>query len=103
MYSNGEFRSMNDLYGTDYVWLMATDLCGQVHWIPEDGHKMHEAQLPRSRYPLVDASGPLMVADDWMCSETGWVKDIHFWGDWQDGAEGELSGFAVSIFADIPA
>jgi len=118
MFYDGNFYLMNDLYGTDYVWFMATEFCGQVYWTTEDGHKMHEAQFPRNRYPLVEATGPLMLADDWICSETGWVKDIHFWGDWQvagwfkdihlsgdwqDRAEGELSGFAVSIFADIPA
>jgi len=72
-------------------------------WIPEDGHKMHYPQLPNEQGWDVNATNPVILADDWMCSETGWVKDIHFWGSWMHGIEGQIISFNLSIHSDIPA
>lgn len=80
-----------------------------AHWMPEDGHKMHFPQLPAETGWAVNASYPVVLADDWRCSESGPVQDIHFWGAWQ-GDNNEyppneelLSGFVLSIHGDIPA
>ena len=52
-------------------------------WDPGDGHKMHFPQLPdpngwdvnfTNAFPI-----PKVLADDWRCSQTGPVEDIHFW------------------------
>ncbi len=72
-------------------------------WIPEDGHKMHYPQFPDEAGWDVNATQPLVLADDWMCSETGWVKDVHFWGSWMHGVEGQVLYFVLSIHEDIPA
>ncbi|MCD6160821.1 MAG: hypothetical protein J7K40_00215 [candidate division Zixibacteria bacterium] len=77
-------------------------------WIPEDGHKMHFPQLPDEFGWDVNATWspdvppPVVVADDWMCSETGWIKDIHFWGSWKHGITGDVVGFILSIHSDYP-
>jgi len=71
-------------------------------WTPDDGHKMHFPQLPDEAGWDVNATQPLVLADDWMCSETGWVKDIHFWGSWMHGNTGQIIQFVLSIHADIP-
>ncbi|MEW5923037.1 MAG: thrombospondin type 3 repeat-containing protein [Candidatus Zixiibacteriota bacterium] len=76
---------------------------GIADWVPEDGHKMHFPQLPNEIGWDVNATEPIVLADDWMCSETGWVKDIHFWGSWLNGIEGQVLYFVLSIHADIPA
>jgi hypothetical protein len=53
-----------------------------------------------------------IVADDWRCSETGVVSDIHIWGSWlydrlPQGSDGTPSAknvrFKLSIHADVPA
>ncbi len=72
-------------------------------WVPADGHKMHFPQLPDEAGWDVNATQPLVLADDWQCSETGWVKDVHFWGSWKHGVEGQIVAFVLSIHADIPA
>ena len=72
-------------------------------WVPGDGHKMHFPQLPDEAGWDVNATNPIILADDWMCSETGWVKDIHFWGSWMHGVEGQIVRFNLSIHRDIPA
>ena len=81
----------------------------QADWVPGDGHKMHFPQLPDEQGWDVDATQPIVLADDWMCSETGPVEDIHFWGSWRDmdgdriGDVGQITAFVLSIHADIPA
>jgi hypothetical protein len=72
-------------------------------WNPGDNHKMHFPQLPDEAGWDVNSSFPSQPADDWECSESGWVKDIHFWGSWKDGITGQIDGFGIGIYADVPA
>ncbi len=72
-------------------------------WQPDDGYKMHYPQLPDEHGWDVNATCPLVLADDWMCTETGPVNDIHFWGSWKNGVVGNITAFFVSIYKDIPA
>ncbi len=72
-------------------------------WIPDDGHKMHYPQFPDLTGWNVNATNPLILADDWMCSSSGPVTDVHFWGSWMGGMTGEIISFNISIHADIPA
>jgi hypothetical protein len=80
-----------------------------AHWDPEDGHKMHYPQLPDPNGWDVYATAGLddfpqiVLADDWGCSETGWVKDIHFWGSWYNDHEGIIDHFVMGVAANIPA
>jgi len=80
-------------------------------WNPGDGHKMHWPQLPDPNgWDVADTytgQAPDYVhrhlADDWRCSETGFVEDIHFWGSWKGGRKGIIDHFMISIWADDPA
>ncbi len=74
----------------------------QCDWQPGDPHKMHYPQLPDEDGWDVNATQPLVLADDWQCSDSGWVKDIHFWGSWKNGLEGTIVGFWLSIHSNIP-
>ena len=38
------------------------------------------------------------LADDWQCTETGDVNDIHFWISWADDQPGTLSQITVKIY-----
>ncbi len=78
---------------------------------PWPNHKMHYPQLPDLEGWDVFALDPKTLADDWQCSETGWVTDIHFWGSWKD-LDGDPSTddyytpmpwFRLSIHRNIPA
>jgi len=77
--------------------------CEPCTWQPGDPHKMHFPQLPDEDGWDVNATQPLVLADDWRCSQTGWIKDLHWWGSWKDGLEGEILYFVLSIHEDIPA
>jgi len=77
-------------------------------WDEGDGHKMHWPQLPdpngwdvyctswSPQYPNV------ILADDWECSETGYIKDIHFWGSWLGDNIGQIDYFFIGIAENIP-
>lgn len=83
------------------VALAATPVLGD--WFPADGHKMHWPQLPDPLGWDVNATFPKVLADDWQCSGTGPVQDIHFWGSWKGDVVGQITSFHLSIHADIPA
>ena len=76
-------------------------------WDPGDGHKMHFPQLPNpngwdieiSSYPN-PAPPQHECADDWQCSESGPVKDIHFWYSVQQDGLTVIDHVLVTIYDD---
>jgi hypothetical protein len=69
-------------------------------WQPSDPFKMHFPQLPDPNgWDVYDVS---TLADDWRCTETGPVTDIHFWYSWQHGIVGQIQWVDVSIWSDDP-
>jgi hypothetical protein len=81
---------------------------GEQEW---PNHKMHFPQLPDLEGWDVLATFPKTLADDWQCSATGPVTDIHFWGSWKD-IDGDpttddyytpMPLFQLSIHRNIPA
>jgi hypothetical protein len=71
-------------------------------WNVGDTHKMHFPQLPDPNGWDVKAAYPKVLADDWKCSETGPVTDVHFWGSWYNDDVGPIRWIQVSIHSDIP-
>lgn len=78
-----------------------------AHWAQGDPYRMHYPQLPDASTTGWDvlssgqcATSVCRVADDFMCTETGWVKDIHFWGSWKNDLVGQINYFHFDIFAD---
>jgi len=72
-------------------------------WDTPDGHKMHAPQYPDIDGWDVRAKVPITLADDWQCIETGWVKEIHWWGSWKNDIEDPITVFILGIHEDIPA
>jgi len=79
-------------------------------WDPGEDHKMHFPQLPDFVGFDVNFTDPIVLADDWLCTETGPVSDIHYWfsarGDWLDITErldSQIFNIHVSIHENIPA
>ena len=75
---------------------------GCPNWVTGGDHKMHFPQLPDEAGWDVNATYPNVLADDWQCSETGPVKDIHFWGSWMHGNVGKIKAFHLKIYSDVP-
>jgi len=86
-------------------------------WNPGDPHKMHFPQLPDpqgwdvasyTHGGPIDGTGfvvpmPIGLADDWRCSGTAPVEDIHFWASWKGGAYADIGTISVKIYSDDPA
>lgn len=78
-------------------------------WDPPDGHKMHWAQTPDLTDTGMAVEMQMMTwrADDFECTETGYITDIHIWGSFEKdilppGGPGSLI-FHLSIWENIPA
>ncbi len=74
-----------------------------AHWDSNMPYKMHYPQLP-DPYGW-DISFSTVLADDWQCSQSGPVKDIHFWVSLKGDVEPPEVGPAiyVGIYSNIPA
>lgn len=99
--------------------LILTSLCmvfvvgtALADWNPGDPNKW--VQMPDLSTEGVDVfssthqpSSAGGLADDFLCTTTGYVTDIHIWGSWLGGwlpPEGAASvPFRLSIYSDIPA
>ena len=70
-------------------------------WDESMGHKMHYPQLPDPKGWDINATHPKVLADDWECSESGLVADVHLWGSWKRGVEGQIRKIHLSIHDNI--
>jgi len=71
-------------------------------WLQGEPYKMHYPQLPDPNGWDVNLTGPWVVADDWLCTSTGPVTDIHFWYSWQGNVVKEITGVTATIWSDVP-
>ena len=72
-------------------------------WFDGEPHKMHFPQLPDPTGWDVSGTVPNILADDWQCSETGPVSDVHIWGSWHSDIIGEIAEIRVGIYDNVPA
>ena len=78
-------------------------------WDVNDPHKMHFPQLPDPNGWDVDFTGRAL-ADDFLCSQSGLITDVHFWGSWvydeipedPNGLQG-IGNIVLAIFDNVPA
>lgn len=82
----------------------------KADWDPGDPHKMHYPQLPDPNgWDVAITNGEpaqlsvSVVADDWLCTETGPVSDIHIWFSMLGDQVPVLSTIVFTIWSDIPA
>ncbi len=83
----------------------------KADWFPGDGHKMHYPQLPdpfgwdiKNGFDF-DTGLTKVLADDWLCTQTGPVSDVHLWGSWKhdEGDPSLIQSIHLSIHDDVPA
>jgi len=61
---------------------------------------MHYPQLPDPNGWDVNCMYSISVADDWLCTETGPVTDIHLWFSWHNDQEWWDPVFHLQIWSD---
>ncbi len=76
-------------------------VAAQADWNPGDPHKMHYPQLPDPNGWDVNITADMMF-DDWQCSQSGPVSDLHFWTSWQNDMPSDIIWIDVEIWKDMP-
>jgi len=71
--------------------------------IPDDDCKMHYHQWPDTTWAGIDvrATEPIILADDFLCIESGLINSIHIWGSWK-WDEYLMPDFNLTIWSDNP-
>ncbi|MHB1158196.1 MAG: DUF7901 domain-containing protein [Phycisphaerales bacterium] len=84
--------------------VLMTGAAAMADWDVGDSYKMHFPQLPDANgldIALDSTQRPL--ADDWTCTRSGAVSDIHFWTSWASDNIFPFTSLLVAIYADVPA
>jgi len=93
------------------VWVVVLSLSAAPaalgDWNPGDPHKMHFPQLPDPQGWDVQLNNPHpyainFLADDWRCTESGWIDDIHFWVSWRLDLNQGIDQVRITIYDNIP-
>ena len=98
------FDPRNPTLGLDFAFALTTlqpsnppPTC-----VETNGVKYTQAPKIDGGYDVWD-NGPWVLADDFICTTTGPITDIHIWGSWlEDKVETNLS-FWIGIYDDVPA
>ena len=77
-------------------------------WDPGGPFKMHFPQLPDPvGWDVLNTHNPILqpplityLADDWRCSESGDITEIHIWGSWRGDIREMVTSIHVQIHAD---
>ncbi|NQV35160.1 MAG: hypothetical protein HQ515_20870, partial [Phycisphaeraceae bacterium] len=82
------------------------DLVAGCDWREGQPHKMHWPQLPDLTPEGLDVDVNPQLADDFRCTQSGPITDIHLWGGFQRDQVPDQPGavvFELTFFSDIPA
>ena len=71
-------------------------------WVPADGSKMHYPQLPDPQgWDISFNWREQSFADDFKCTSTGPITDIHFWVSWKGDVVGSITNITAGIYANL--
>lgn len=83
--------------------LLGIAVPASADWDIGDPYKMHYPQLPELYQGIdINASYPKVLADDWQCTQTGPVSDVHFWGSWDFDNKYNQAYIHVSVHDNLP-
>ena len=54
-------------------------------------------------WDVKDSRNSIVLADDFACTTTGPITDIHIWGSWLSNLHGAITNFWLGIYDDVPA
>ena len=86
-------------FGLVITWTATPAL---ADWWPGDDYKMHYPQTPKQGGWDVEFAGS-RLADDWLCTETGPVTDIHFWISWMFDMVQPIPDIRIGIWSNDPS
>jgi hypothetical protein len=96
-----KFSLLNIGLGT--LFFLATPASSQAQTLPcieTNGVKYLQPPNP-SGYDVWN-SGSWVLADDFICTNSGPITDIHIWGSWLNDQHGTITNFWLGIYDDVP-
>jgi len=84
------------------VAVLALGVPAAADWVEEDGHKMHFPQFPDPNGWDVNVVSDI-IHDDFRCSATGPIDDIHLWVSWRGDLSSPISWVDMAFLPDVPA
>jgi len=51
----------------------------------------------------VQDSQGIVLADDFLCTNTAWITEIYLWGSWWEDQAGPIQNFHIFIYSDVSA
>src|SRR5664279_2227194 len=57
---------------------------------------------PNIGLDIKDSRNNIVLADDFICTNTGPITDIHLWGSWLNDLKGPVTNFVIYIYSDVP-
>ncbi len=76
-------------------------MASRADWDEGGSFKMHWPQLPNPNGWDINVSD-YTLADDWQCTETGPVKQVHIWISWTNDFVGIITNVHLSIHLNFP-
>jgi len=89
------------VYRHGLLLLCAFALVLRADWNEGGPYKMHWPQLPNPTGWDIDVTH-YTLADDWQCTETGPVKQVHLWISWTNDFVGVITNVHLSIHHNFP-
>lgn len=95
---------MKRLILTSCLCVLFASCTALADWNEGDSYKMHFPQLPDADGWDVkfDTEYVPQLADDWECTETGAVDDVHIWYSWENDLVGTIEMVQLSIWSNVP-
>ncbi len=82
--------------------LLSASLSAQTQMPCVDTNDVKYLQPPNLAGLDVLNSGAWVLADDFICTNSGPISDIHIWGSWLNDNHGAITNFWLGIYDDVP-
>ena len=94
---------MKRLILTTCLFVLFASCTALADWNEGDPYKMHFPQLPDPcGWDVAFSTRIPQLADDWQCSESGEVDDVHIWYSWEDDLVGTIDMVQLGIWSNDP-
>ena len=88
--------------GLAALCFLITTIMSQAQTLCVDTNDIKYLQPPNLTGFDVLNGGPWVLADDFICTNTGPIAGIHIWGSWLNDQHGMITNFWLGIYDDVP-
>ncbi len=93
---------LNSLGGLSYTGIAGDGEVEDYEVFIEDNEKWNQPPDISEFGIDIKVDDGLILADDWLCTETSMLTDVHFWGSWLWDQHFQIENIHLSVHTDIP-